>query len=52
MVAGFQLNRDYRLADYDAACGASGLTLAHRWSTWDREPFVKKADYAVSIHTR
>lgn len=52
MVAGFQLHRDYRLVDYDSACGRAGLELVERWSTWDGEPFDDASDYAVSVHAR
>lgn len=62
LVAGFQLDRGftpvglrvdqgYGLDDYDSACGDAGLTLAERWSTWDRQPFIG-GDYAVSVHRR
>jgi 2-polyprenyl-3-methyl-5-hydroxy-6-metoxy-1,4-benzoquinol methylase len=51
LVAGFQLDRGYPLADYDTACTAAGLTLEERWATWDREPFGG-GDYAVSAHRR
>jgi SAM-dependent methyltransferase len=50
-VAGFQLGRGYALDDYDAQCGAAGLTLEARYATWDREPFTG-GDYAVSVHRR
>lgn len=54
LVAGFQLDRGYGLAAYDAACAAAGLVLAERWSTWDREPMpaADAATYAVSVHRR
>lgn len=62
LVAGFQLDRAfaagihvaraYGLDDYDAACRDAGLTLAERWATWDRQPFVVGGDYAVSVHRR
>jgi SAM-dependent methyltransferase len=58
LVAGFQLDRGYRLADYDAACEAAGLVLAERWATWERDPFApsgsssRPAPYAVSVHRR
>ncbi len=51
-VAGFQIDGDYRLDDYDEACRAAGLALEDRWSTWDREPFQAGSRYAVSIHRR
>lgn len=62
LVAGFQLDRmlgagiraerGYALEDYDSACHDAGLTLAERWATWDRQPFVFGGDYAVSVHRR
>jgi SAM-dependent methyltransferase len=50
LVAGFQIDRDYRLVDYDTACLAAGLVLVDRWATWDRQPFTDDARYAVSVH--
>lgn len=52
LVAGFQVDRGYDSAAYDAACDAAGLGLVERWSTWDRQPFVAGGDYAVSVHRR
>jgi SAM-dependent methyltransferase len=52
VVAGFQLDRGYGLAAYDAACENAGLSLEERWATWDREPFVPGGNYAVSVHRR
>lgn len=52
LVAGFQLGAGrLSLADYDAHATAAGLTLEHRWATWDGEPFTR-GDYAVSVHRR
>ncbi|WP_319452244.1 MULTISPECIES: class I SAM-dependent methyltransferase [unclassified Mycobacterium] len=50
LVAGFQL-RSGRLSldEYDRLAADAGLSLAHRWATWDREPF-EGGDYAVSVH--
>jgi SAM-dependent methyltransferase len=50
LVAGFQLGRGYDVDAYDEHCAAAGLTLARRYSTWDREPFVAGGNYAVSVH--
>lgn len=50
LVAGFQLDRGYDLARYDADCAATGLALAERFATWDRKPFIEAGSYAVSIH--
>ena len=54
LVAGFQLGADrLSLADYDDHGAGAGLELAHRWSTWDGDPFdPAAADYAVSVHRR
>jgi SAM-dependent methyltransferase len=57
LVAGFELTRGYGLDEYDSVCLASGLALAERWATWDRQPFhqdgPKNANgYAVSVHRR
>jgi 2-polyprenyl-3-methyl-5-hydroxy-6-metoxy-1,4-benzoquinol methylase len=52
MVAGFQLDHGYLLADYDRQCREAGLTLDARWATWDRQPFGDGDGYAVSVHRR
>lgn len=52
LIAGFQLDRGYGLADYDAACSAAGVVLESRWATWDRSPFDGAGSYAVSVHRR
>jgi SAM-dependent methyltransferase len=53
LVAGFQLMPDrLSLDDYDRLAQNAGLTLAERWSTWDRDPWLVSGDYAVSVHVR
>lgn len=52
LVAGFELGRGYGVDDYDSVCLATGLVLAARWATWDRQPFRKGDEYAVSVHRR
>lgn len=52
LVAGFQLDSGYSLADYDAAVEATGLAFAERYATWDRQPFPDSNAYAVSLHRR
>jgi 2-polyprenyl-3-methyl-5-hydroxy-6-metoxy-1,4-benzoquinol methylase len=52
LVAGFQLDKGYSLADFDRSCDRAGLTLAERWSTWDLQPFVEGGSYAVSVVRR
>lgn len=49
LVAGFSLNRDYTLDDYDAHCRAAGLNLEARYATWSRKPYTG-GEYAVSVH--
>ncbi|HEY2214806.1 MAG TPA: class I SAM-dependent methyltransferase [Acidimicrobiales bacterium] len=51
LVAGYSLRpAAFGVGEHDAAAERSGLTLLHRWSTWDRRPFEVDADYAVSVH--
>jgi len=53
LIAGFQLMRGRLSIDgYDAAAAAAGLVLAERWSTWDRDPWNRASNYAVSVHRR
>ncbi|MGH3370083.1 MAG: class I SAM-dependent methyltransferase [Nocardioidaceae bacterium] len=60
LVAGFGLDAVHLpphcpvtpLESYDAACGAAGLVLRERYSTWDRAPFDASAGYSVSVHAR
>lgn len=52
LVAGFSLRPDQlNLERYDSLAEAAGLRLAHRWATWDRQPY-SGGDYAVSVHAR
>ena len=53
LIAGFQLMRGrLQVARYDELCAASGLALAERFATWEREPWHDGGDYAVSVHRR
>jgi SAM-dependent methyltransferase len=53
LIAGFQLEGGrLTVEQYDALAAATGLTLAGRWATWDREPWLAGGDYAVSVHRR
>ena len=52
LVAGFSLDRGYGVAQYDEHAAAAGLTLAERFATWDRQPWVDGGTYAVSVHRR
>jgi SAM-dependent methyltransferase len=51
LVAGFTLEPDgLTVADYDEIARQAGLSLVHRWSTWDRQPARGSDRYAVSVH--
>ncbi len=50
LVAGFQLDRGYGLAEYDGHCREAGLVPAGRWATWSGDPWVEGGTYAVSVH--
>jgi len=51
VVAGFQLvPGGLTLERYDDLAAAAGLTLAERFATWGRDPFVAGGNYAVSVH--
>jgi SAM-dependent methyltransferase len=52
LVAGFSTDRHLPLADYDGAAEAVALELVERWATWDRQPWIASAAYAVSVHRR
>jgi SAM-dependent methyltransferase len=38
--------------DFDAWTAAAGLTLAERWSTWQRDAYDATSDYDLSVHRR
>ena len=50
LVSGFQLDRSYELAHYDADCRTVGLELVARHASWDGAPWTEDARYAVSVH--
>jgi trans-aconitate methyltransferase len=53
LVAGFQLTSGrMSLEHYDQVAEAAGLTLEARYATWDRQPWQRDGDYAVSVHRR
>jgi ubiquinone/menaquinone biosynthesis C-methylase UbiE len=55
LVAGFQLDRGYSLAQYDDHCRAAGMELSARCATWGGDPYIDGgtdgARYAVSVHS-
>jgi SAM-dependent methyltransferase len=48
-VVGFGTDRGYPLAQFDADIGAAGLTLEHRFATWDLRPWYDGAPFAVTV---
>ena len=51
-VCGFATDREYTVADLDRDAAAAGLTLEHRFATWDLRPWHADADWAVSVLRR
>ena len=52
LVSGFSLRPEIlSLKRYDALAQEVGLSLAGRWSTWQRDPF-EGGTYAVSAHRK
>jgi SAM-dependent methyltransferase len=52
IVTGFALDRDYRLDALDRDAGAAGLTLEHRFATWDLRAWHDDAGFAVTVFRR
>lgn len=52
IVAGFALDRPYRLGDFDRDCSAAGLAREHRFAGWDLAPWHDDADWAVTVLRR
>lgn len=51
VVSGFSLRQGgLDTIEYDRLAALAGLSLAERWSTWDRSPFTDGDSYAVSVH--
>jgi SAM-dependent methyltransferase len=50
LIAGFQLDRGYSLADYAQHCRQTGLVCTGRWATWAGDPSSEGDTYAVSVH--
>jgi 2-polyprenyl-3-methyl-5-hydroxy-6-metoxy-1,4-benzoquinol methylase len=48
-VVGFGLDRGYSLASFDEDAAGAGLTLEHRFATWDLRPWTPGAGFAVSV---
>ncbi|WP_024874496.1 class I SAM-dependent methyltransferase [Saccharomonospora piscinae] len=49
IVLGFRRERTYPFARFDDDVVAAGLTLEHRFATWELDPFTEDSDFAVSV---
>ena len=49
IVTGFATGRDYGPAELDRDCAATGLTVEHRFATWDLRPWHDDADWVVTV---
>jgi SAM-dependent methyltransferase len=52
VVVGFALDRDYHLDALDRDASTAGLTLEHRFATWDLRPWRDDAEFAVTVFRR
>jgi hypothetical protein len=52
VAAGFTTAREYQVAEFDRDCAAAGLTLEHRFATWDLRPWHDDAEWVVSVLRR
>ncbi len=49
IVAGFATDRDYRIDQFDKDTAAAGLTVEHRFATWQLDAFGSGSSWAVSV---
>jgi 2-polyprenyl-3-methyl-5-hydroxy-6-metoxy-1,4-benzoquinol methylase len=49
ILVGFHTNRSLQLDDFDRAVAEAGLTLEHRFATWDVRAWHDGTDFAVSV---
>jgi SAM-dependent methyltransferase len=53
LIAGFQLLPGrLKAGHYDESATNAGLTIAERWSTWDRDPWSQLDNYTVLSHIK
>ncbi|GAA1174528.1 class I SAM-dependent methyltransferase [Ornithinimicrobium humiphilum] len=52
VVIGCRVGRGFSPEDLDAAAPSAGLTLEHRFATWDLRPWGPDADFCVSVLRR
>ncbi|WP_298177556.1 class I SAM-dependent methyltransferase [Saccharomonospora sp.] len=49
IVIGFRHEETYPYEKFDTDIAAAGLTLEHRFSTWELDPFTDDSQFAVSV---
>lgn len=49
IVSGFATDREYGVTGLDADAAALGLTVEHRFATWDLAPWTPTADWCVTV---
>ena len=49
IAVGFALDRGYSIHEFDADVIHAGLTVEHRFATWDIRPWKSSSDFAVSV---
>jgi SAM-dependent methyltransferase len=52
LVIGLGTDRGYPVESMDADAAAAGLTLEHRFATWDLRPWREDAEFGVSVLRR
>jgi SAM-dependent methyltransferase len=48
-IIGFAAGRGYDLPDFDRHTAAAGLTLEHRFATWDLRPWRSDSPFSVTV---
>ena len=49
IVVGFGTDRGYAISEFDTAAASAGLSLEHRFATWDLRPWADDAGFAVTV---
>lgn len=52
VVVGFGSGRGYEFTEFFDDAAASGLSIDHRFSTWDLRPFTNSSDFVVAVFSR
>ncbi|WP_207842027.1 class I SAM-dependent methyltransferase [Williamsia soli] len=52
VVVGFGSGRGYEFTEFFDDAAASGLSVDHRFSTWDLRPFTDRSDFVVAMFSR